>query len=294
MTAGGPTPVKRVGVLFVHGMGDPGRDFADDAIAALQRRLGDAAAEVAFGSCWWSPILQRQQDVTWRRLRRSPMGWRGLRHWVVSSLGDPVSYLGGYLQAGQPVYERVHERVRDSLGSLEEQLGGADRPLVIFAHSLGCVVVSNYLWDEQRRAGHVTPEREARVRQEPVAMGRTPFERLETMTAFVTFGCNIPLFLPAEPPVECVRFPSPALPTHLAGVAAWRNVYARSDLLGYPLANIWDKTNGTKIDDVTMAVGWWPASLTPWSHQLYLEDRKFLRFGAAAIRQVLRAAHAGD
>lgn len=281
--------MKRVGVLLIHGMGDPPSDFAAKPIAALQRKLGAAADGIAFGSCWWSPILQRQQGVTWGRLLDSPMRWRGLRHWVVSSLGDPVTYLGGYLQAGRPVYDRVHECLRDSLGQLESQLGSADKPLVILAHSLGGVVVSNYLWDEQRRAGHVRPEAEGRVRQKTIPVGRSAFERLETLTSFVTFGCNIPLFLPAEPPVECVRFPGPALPAHLARVAAWKNVYDEDDLLGYPIANIWDRTHGTRIDDVAMDVGWWPASATTWSHIMYLDDRRFLGLCADEILRVLHA-----
>ncbi len=283
--------MKRVGVLFIHGMGNPSEDFAAIPIAALRRKLGDDADDVAFGSCWWSWLLQPEQDRTWERMLHSPMGWKPLRRFVVSALGDPVSYLGGYLTQGQPVYKRVHECVRDSLANLEQQLESDDKPLVILAHSLGGVVVSNYLWDEQRRAGHVQPGAERRIERQPMPIGASAFQRLEHLTAFVTFGCNIPLFLPAEPPVQCVRFPSPSLPPHLVRVARWANVYDESDVLGYPIARIWDCDNGTHIDDVTMNVGVWPLSRTPLSHPKYLEDDGFLRFCAGIVTGILKVAH---
>jgi len=271
-------------------MGNPPESFAADAISAVSRHLGADSADVAFSSCWWSGLLQPEQDRTWQRLKRSPMCWNWLREFVVSALGDPVSYLGGYLQRGQPVYERVHQCVRDSLACLEQQLEGTDKPLVIFAHSLGGGVISNYLWDEQRRAGHVQPREEGRVSREPRPVGATPFQRMEHLTALVTFGCNIPLFLPAEPPVECVRFPSPSLPAHLARIAVWKNVYDESDVLGYPIANIWDNDNGTHIVDMTMNVGAWPLSRSPESHVEYLSDDSFLKFCAGVLRDVLGAA----
>ena len=292
-----PNSSADVGVLFIHGMGAPEPTFADELRARIAAQLGGDAQRVAFGSCFWSDILQKQQDVTWGNVSKSNIGSplvRKARRWVVNALGDPVSYLSGYLAGGKPAYQDVHDCVRDSLRSIEERLVDGHRPLIVFAHSLGGVVISNYIWNEQRRAGDVEPKvkktseaaPQAAVRQ---AQATTPFQSMETLTALVTYGCNIPLFLPPSPPIECIRFPSPRLPPELAKIARWTNVYDPDDLLGYPIANIWTETHGTVIHDVVMDVGPWYLSWTPLSHVYYDRSNEFVARAAGTIREAMRA-----
>lgn len=285
-----------VGVLALHGMGNPAPSFAEGMFAALIDELGPIANNVAFETCYWSPILQRQQDVTWERLRNSgPMDQQMLRRWVVNALGDPVSYLSGYLESGRPAYDAVHECLRASLSRLEHRLIDGDRPLVVLAHSLAGVVVSNYVWNEQRASNTVRPTRErtppnATASGTSRAVGRTPFERMERLLKLVTYGCNIPLFLPPSPPIECIVFPPPQLPQAWKASSRWINVYDPDDVLGYPIAKIWDDDKGTFIDDVALDVGPWPLGETPLAHSLYDRDPDFIRLVAAEIRL---AAHLG-
>jgi hypothetical protein len=259
---------------------------------------------VAFEPCHYSPILQAQQDVTWRRLTASGvrMDMRSVRRWALSNLGDPVTYLSGYMQApgGQPAYLAVHERVRDSLAKLEARLSpGAGRPLAVLAHSLGSVVVSNYVWNEQREAGEIEPRRlkasapTAGAAAAPAvrrAVGRTEFERMETLTTLVTYGSTIPLFLPPSPPIECIGFPRATLPPHYRAVARWQNVFDPDDVLGYPLRGIWDVTHDTVIDDVVVNAGPWPVSATPFAHTMYDRDDDFLDLVARELRAALSVA----
>jgi hypothetical protein len=190
----------------------------------------------------------------------------------MSALGDPASYLSGYFRNDAPVYAKIHECVRTSLERLDARLGTVgNKPLVVLAHSLGGVVMSNYIWDEQRGQG----------------AGRTAFERTETLTGLVTYGCNIPLFLPPSPPIECVRFPAPTLPAQYRPAAAWRNVYDPDDVLGYPIADIWDEPHGTVIDDVAINAGMWPMSETPFAHTAYDRDDDFLDIVERVLRGVL-------
>lgn len=282
----------RVGVLILHGMGDPKPTFAGGLISRVASALGDPARDVAFQGCHWGPILQAQQDRTWERLSPARMSLKPLRRQIVSALGDPASYLSGYLPGGRPAYLAVHSRVREMLALLESQVG-AEAPLVVLAHSLGGLVASNYVWNEQRERGEVpvtgpsrTPEEAPAARH---AIGRTPFERMETLTTLVTYGCNIPLFLPPAPPIECIAFPPPSLPPALRAVARWANVYDPDDLLGYPIADVWDEPHGTRIDDVAMEVGFPLLSSTPWSHVLYEEDGGFVDLVAGEIGAVLGA-----
>jgi hypothetical protein len=286
-----------VGVVIVHGMGDPQPSFAVPLIEGLSRLLGADAGAIAFEPCFWSDILQPSQDDIWARLQRAhtPMRFGTLRRWVVGTLGDPTGYLSGYEQGGIPVLHRVHQRLADSLAAVERRLTNpAGGPLVVLAHSLGCVVVTNYLWNLERAAGEVgtagasTMHPAAReVARRPI--GDTPIQRLETLAGMVTFGCNIPLFLPPISPYECVRFPRPGLPAHLTAAARWLNVYDPYDVLGYPLNDLWDESHGTVIDDVALDVGMPGISMTPLSHSCYWTDAGFQSLVLRELRRVLDA-----
>ncbi|HEY0371161.1 MAG TPA: hypothetical protein VGD79_04135 [Thermoanaerobaculia bacterium] len=268
---------KKLGVMAIHGMGDPEPGFAQGMFDKLRRRLGTATDDVEFEVCYWSPILQKQQDVTWRRIQDSgKIDAKALRRFIISALGDPATYLSGYFKKGQPVYADVHECVRSSLARLEARMRNANaKPLVVLAHSLGSVIVSNYLWDEEH------------ADEKHKGVGTTPFERMETMTGLISYGSNIPLFLPPAPPVVCVQFPHPAIPAKLASHARWQNLYDPDDILGYPLAKIWDETNGTKIEDSAINVGLWPLSETPLSHTAYGRDDDFLDVVEQRLKEIL-------
>jgi hypothetical protein len=263
---------KAVGVFIIHGMGDPEPDFAEGLQARLRQRLGEEADKVAFEACYWSPILQKQQDLIWQRILLSRLDQKRARHWVVSALGDPVGYLSGFFKAGRPVYDDIHECMRAQLEKLAAALENPDQtPLLILAHSLGSVIVSNYIWDENHGEG----------------IGRTPFQRTDTLTSLITYGSNIPLFIPPVPQITNIRFPSPRLPAHLAPAANWLNVYDPDDILGYPLCHIWDDSQGTVVHDLVLNVGPWPLSETPFSHVLYAQDSGFLRLVEEQIRSLL-------
>ena len=285
-------------MVVIHGMGNPEPTFADSLIEGVSRALGRDADAIAFEPCFWSDILQTGQDEIWERLQLAPAAMRfaWLRRWIVGTLGDPTGYLSGYERRGAPVLQLVHERFGESLAAVERRVrdpGGC--PLVVLAHSLGGVVVTNYLWNLERAAGEVGTSAESAlhpgaraVARKPV--GDTPMQRLESLAGLITFGCNIPLFLPPTPPYECVRFPRPGLPARLRAAAKWLNVYDPYDILGYPLANLWDDAHGTAIEDVAMKVGMPEISMTPFSHTQYWNDPRFQALVARELRRVLGAA----
>lgn len=284
----------QLAVLIIHGMGSPPPDFARAIVARLRERLGALDRRVEFEPCFWSPILQEQQDEVWQRLRASDQALRlqRARHWIVSALGDPAGYLSGYFQDGQPVYLKIHEALRASLERLAARLqNAAATPLVVLAHSLGSVIVSNYVWNEERDTGELTPSgprtTTAADRLVHQGIGRTAFERMETLTTFVTYGSNIPLFLPPVRRIECIKLPRATLPASYQAVARWLNVYDPYDVLGYPLATLWDDAHGTTIDDVTVDAGPWPISKTPFSHTRYDESAALLELVDGEMRRVL-------
>ena len=287
-----------LGVVIVHGMGDPKASFAEPLIEGLRSLLGDDAHAVAFEPCFWSPILQDGENEVWRRLQKS----RGMqldfaRKWIISSLGDPTGYLSGYERDGKPAMHTVHERFAATLKKVADCLDDPDHaPIIVMAHSLGGVVVTNYLWDLERAAGEVGNKSSVEVRPEHAAARRTfaetSAERLETLAGLITFGCNIPLFLPPTLHYECVQFPRRTLPAKLKLAARWLNIFDPYDILGYPLSDLWDEPNGTTIIDIALNAGTFPVSITPLSHNYYWTDEKFQSLVVAELESVLKAARA--
>lgn len=255
----------KLGVLIIHGMGKQQSDFADPLIRRLRRRLGPQAEDlVAFKACYWADILQAYQNRNWRNLvMDSHMEAQRLRDFFVSWLGDAVSYTVGYYKPSQHGYCEVHERICASLTELENEVE-TDAPLMVLAHSLGSVIMNNYIWDEQ----HPTSRKEV----EP----RTAFQRAETLSTFITYGSNIPLFLPPQEKIECITFPSPNLDEKYQAIAKWINIYDTDDVLGYPLKNIWTDTHGTLIQDMEVNIGLPLISETFFSHAFYDSDNDFL------------------
>ncbi len=290
-------------MVIIHGMGDPEPHFAQPLVDGLKRQLGREASAFAFQPCFWANILQPSQDRIFALLENAsaPMRLNFLRKWVVGTLGDPTGYLSGYEQGGVPVLQTVHRRLAESLGAVERELRDpSTAPLIVLAHSLGGVVVTNYLWNLERAAGEVgafsaaaTPEKESAKASARRPIGDTPFQQMQTLAGLVTFGCNIPLFLPPSAHYECVRFPRPALPANLRAAARWLNVFDPYDILGYPLNDLWDERHGTMIDDVTMEVGMPGISLTPLSHNYYWTDAEFQATVAAELTRVLGAVRDG-
>lgn len=265
--------MNKVGVLIIHGMGNQCPSFAAELIDGISKKLGPYTKHVGFESCYWADLLQKYEDITWHKLKQSGnMTWVGLREWIVSALGDPVGYLAGYFASGKPNYMDIHKRISKSFSDLSKRLEQPSAsPIIVLAHSLGSVIMSNYFWDEQSKKG----------------IGKTPAERGKTTVKFITYGSNIPLFLPPKSPVECIQFPFASLAAKYKAIASWENIYSKADVLGYPLRDIWDILHGTNINDHAIHAGCWPLSRTPISHTKYDTSNKYLKIVCRNIREVL-------
>ena len=282
----------RLGILVVHGMGvQSEQEFAREFIAEMQRRLaahGVTDADVEYGAGYWADLLNaRERDLLTQMRAGGPLAYDRLRGFVVEALGDAVAYRRGTAD-GENFYYRLHARIRERLAALRARLGGVDAPLVVVAHSLGSVVMSDYAWDAQH------PETGR-------AQGVDPFERLETLAGLVTFGSNIPLFTLALPRVIAIAPPraSPVLPDAVRAVAQWHNYYDPDDVLGWPLKTLApggplapdEHAYADAVDaDHAIEVGGALTGWNPLSHTGYWNDRAFLEPVAAQIAAVARAA----
>lgn len=285
----------RTGVFLVHGMGmQSEQEFAATFVAEMERRLearGLMREDVEFGRGFWADLLnERERDLLAQMERGGELDFRRLRGFVVNALGDAIAYRRGTADEKNLYYE-IHRRILERLRALQASLGGVDAPLIVVAHSLGSVIMSDFIWDAQ----HPAKRR---------ALGSTDFERMRTLAGFITFGSNIPLFTLALPKVVAIAPPraSPALTPAVRAVARWENYYDPDDVLGWPLKSLGPRAPlaageyayAEAVDgDHAINAGGILAAWNPLSHMAYWKDRDFLGPAADQIAAVALAARDG-
>jgi pimeloyl-ACP methyl ester carboxylesterase len=257
--------MAKLGVLFVHGMGNQGPSYADEMAEELKARIDRGGADptdVEFKAAYWGDLLNSREDHLLRRMRaEGELDWVRLRRdLVVSGFGDAVAYLGP-ATSESPYYGAIHARLETALNELQEELETHEHaPVVIIAHSLGCAIASNYLWDAQNDTTW--------------ARGDSPLTRGDTVAGFITMGCNLPLLSLALRPseVHAVKVPAGHAESAFKNKAAfrehagWFNFYDPDDLLGYPLKPTSASYEKAVRADIAISAGpVWSAHTSYWT-----------------------------
>lgn len=268
--------MSKLGVLVVHGMGNQSADYAEPMIEELQDRLRDNGTNpdhVSFQPVFWGHVLDGRENKLYRRMTVDhDLDFGSLRrNIVIGGFGDALAYVGPAtaVSDGNAVYKQIHGEIAAGLRALREDLSSRDNaPLVIMAHSLGCAIACNYVWDSQCN--------------KPSAPGTDPFSRAETLSGMITFGCNLPLFTLACPPedVNPIAFPGSKARACFGGLPdaevdallRWDNYFDSDDVLGFPLRPLNDRYAAAVTADIQIQTG-----TIIGAHTDYWTDNSFTR-----------------
>lgn len=285
--------MPQVALITVHGMGETPRDYAAGVFGQMRTRLGPALRErAAFYSVYYQHILQRNEQTVWERIDAGrEVHYAGLRKFLLFGFADAAGLENRKEDPGS-VYELAQGEIARNL--LAAHAANPDMPVVFLAHSLGCQVLSSYLYDAQKtiKGGHapagIWRDIDAWSR---AAIGRLLTEREKhflaggTCGALVTTGCNIPIFVAAHKDMHIKPIAPPTPRFH------WLNLYDPDDVLGWPLQPL---SNGYRalVEDRTInagqgAVGWMLKSWNPLSHNSYWQDNEVLEPLAAMLRRLV-------
>ncbi|CAM2853614.1 hypothetical protein [Vibrio neptunius] len=265
--------MKEVALITLHGMGKVKLDYYDELEKALKKELGSEWVKVSFHNVQYAPILQQPQDDLWKAMMSEPsndLHATRLRQFFLYGFGDAGS-LEHSSHRRKDKYLAVQEEIFKTLEYAYADIGeNENRPVIIIAQSLGCQVISNYLWD----AEHGLNMFENYVDSE----NKESFMKLKTCENLITTGCNIPLFNAGLQERHCFTKPHPSF--------RWDNYYDPDDVLGWPLRQLDDSYHAI-VDDHPINAGSLIASWNPFSHGQYWSDKDVIKPLVSIIRSKL-------
>lgn len=269
-------------VVSIHGMGTQPKDFAAAMQLELQNRY-NGPSELVFDTIHWAPVLSGMEDRLWEKVRgEHDLDFTKLRRFVLNALGDSIAYQPLQKTADpkvKDIYRLIHEEVGKTLNRVASRAGG-DAPLVMLAHSLGSVILSNYLWDLWKPSSSEDP---------PIAPA-SPLERGETLAGLVTFGSPLALWtLRYSNFGEPIPYPHAKLGTHFPKVKGqWLNLFDQDDILAYPLRGINAQYKKVVTEDRQVSVGGLFTGWNPVAHTEYWTDDDFTKPVASLLNRIAR------
>jgi hypothetical protein len=279
----------KLGVLIIHGVGSQKKDFAEPMKKKLRKGICDHA-KIRWQPVYWAPILSRKENNLLRQLfpEGKPPHWFGLRDFVMNYVGDATAYRyiptsPSQTKKANKTYNDIHKKVHEAIVDLRKNLGSADKPVIVMAHSLGSVIMSDYIWDRQNWDKQKRQDGDPEKKQDEDPYGKTKFERMETLAGLITFGSPIPLFTLAYRPVKSIKFPPKTLPVNLRKKAKWLNFYDHDDVFGWPLKHLSKSYEDAVTDDFPINVG-----LSPLCHHEYWTDNDFTKPVAEYVSEILK------
>ncbi|ARD20856.1 hypothetical protein [Shewanella japonica] len=258
--------MKKVALITLHGMGKYKPNYYADLEQSLKDMLGDDWAKVSFQNVQYAPILQDPQNELWNDMSTEPnndLDFVKLRKFLLFGFGD-AGTIGYSSNRNREKYIKVQQAIEQTLAQAYLDLSKQEnKPVIILAHSLGCQVISNYIYDAQKDYNLFETALSG-------SEDETKFKKLKSCHHLLTTGCNIPLFVAGIEKANRVAFTRPTTDF------IWDNFYDADDVLGYPLKQLGDDYNNM-VSDHEINAGGFLSSWTPFSHSQYWDDKDLLR-----------------
>lgn len=271
--------MKKVALVTIHGMGETLPDYADKLLNSIRRRLEPQAEQFYGTAVYYQDLLQYNEQRVWQALGFR-LRWSKLRRFMLFGFADAAA-LEHRKETPHSLYHYAQLKIARALYLARRQLAD-DGKLVLLAHSLGCHVLSCYLWDAQQAKSGDKPcagiwrdirryqagiSGDDRLTDDDIA-----FLRGDRLAAMMTTGCNIPIFVAAHAIDQIQPFSKPN-PNF-----SWHNYYDKDDVLGWPLADL-SAGYADIVTDIDVNVGggllgWLAASWNPLSHNQYWQDKQ--------------------
>lgn len=272
---------KTITLITIHGMGDTERDYYIEFYDQVKKSLGKTAWDkVIFKHLYYQDILQGNQEAIFNRMR-DQIDWMKLRKFLLYGFSDAAS-LEYKKDAIDSPYFLTQKMIMQSMDEIFDESGQKEIPVIVLAQSLGCQIMSNYIWDAD-------PGRQATngiwsvQLNDGVAKGspKDNFRRMRSLQRLYTTGCNIPIFVSGHKKIEAIRPPVSSF--------KWHNFFDEDDVLGWPLRPL-SPSYDQLVEDVSINAGGGVIAIAkswnPFSHGQYWTDSEVIGHISSAIKQL--------
>jgi len=241
-----------IALLCMHGMGNLTQSEFQSDIAKLRQRLADRLPADTFSKIYippsgifYSDITQNQEDQVWNAMltqggldtgliRRNTIN--RLRRFIISGFSDATAFDGFNGSGNRQPYNLAQVRIYEALENVHKKCG--EVPIILISHSLGCQIMSSYIWDSQRYLQNKSGNNFSIDSRSIWASANEPnyttdhddYLCLKSLKTWFTTGCNIPIFVSGFNDVRAVHNRQHGYNFD------WFNYFDYDDVLGYPLA----------------------------------------------------------
>lgn len=235
--------------MVIHGIGRQTKDYSNDFIKKISQTYQKSGKdELVFKSICWQEIIQPAENALFEKI--SYLKWRRLRNLLIGYGGDALCYQPS--RDGVGFYSEVHDFIDSELQSLYNELD-PDSPVIIIAHSLGSIVISNFLWDSHNKYSEISEK---------------TLDLLKNLKALYTLGSPLSIW--------SLRFPGGGVPINIE--AEWFNVYHKNDIISSPIKLINQHyTNIPNLFDIELKVGNMLTFWNPLVHNCYWSSSALIK-----------------
>lgn len=242
--------MSKVAVIYLHGQGSYKENSHDEIMENITDNIGFNSSQIAvFPVMYYSHIQDNQDDLLLRMNISRPKIVSRIRNKIISSFGDPST-----IYHNEKAYDFVMQKIKYQFLLAQAYLQGSENgSLVVIAHSLGTVLISNYLWDAQQ--------------------ANINYQNLKLV---VTTGSPMPVFISGidQDKIEPIKKPCPNF--------QWLNFWNKKDALSFPYQPINNKYDEL-IEDIETKKGLWF-----YAHGSYKKDKRVYKRVAKEIQTLLK------
>lgn len=251
-------------IVIIHGIGTQTHNYADSFIEKLKEsyeKSGNSAkTDLLFVPVYWQDILSKAENLLTTKI--TSLKLRLLRSFLIKFLADALVYQP--TDEANNVYKQIHKRLEYNFRHIYSNTP-LHTPILIIAHSLGTVIMSNFIWDCQNASSDG-----AKI----LNLGMEAIAVSNRISGIVTMGSPLAVW--------SLRFPNGGDPIAFPGetgltTGKWLNIFSPFDVIGYPLKVInnqyYSKEN---IFDIKLKVGNILTFWNPACHTAYWDSKKVI------------------
>ncbi len=134
------------GIITIHGMGEQTSGYSKEFEVMLSKEFDSIKQKddiLVFKEVEWSSILSTNEDKLFHNIKEN-LSFLGLRKFIIHSFGDAIAYQ----KTGSPhdTYNLINGLIKSKY---EELINEKVDEIYFVAHSLGGVILSNFIYDSQ-------------------------------------------------------------------------------------------------------------------------------------------------